>query len=403
MDAKAMPNSWVTKLRERFFNDQIWLIAICLMLISLVTIYSSTEKLAYDNHAETWTYFFRQAWYLFLGLGIMKLFEHLKPVFFFRIADIALFVMVLLLLATVFLGTEINGARRSLSTPFFQLRTMELARFPLILFLAAWFARNQENMDNSRILLIPLLFTGLVCVLILFGGLSLTVLAAVTAFGIFLVGNVRWRHIALIVLLGVVGLGLGISALPFVTNQARNATWVGRIERFMQGDDSDGGNYQPEQAQIAIAGGKLFGKGPGASTQRLVLPNPYDDYVYAIVVEEYGMLVGVVIIFLYLWLMWRVWQLIQRSTKRFHTYLVAGVGFMIGFQALWHMIISVGLSPSTGITLPLVSYGGTSAITTCMELGALLSVARYQRTNHPNDASQQPSAEAPIPGDSHAG
>lgn len=369
------------ELKVGLFKDQIWLIAVCLMIVSLAIVFSSSEMLAYRKAGgNTWHYLVQQAKHMVVGIGCMLVFQLCPPRLFYRYSYIALFVMVVLLVLTVAMGTTFNQARRALDIFGKSVQTLELARIPLILFLASWFAGHQREIgDFRRGVLPPLIVTGVVCGLILTGGLSLTILAGTTAFSLFLVGNVRWRHILLIVVMGVAMLGMAILILPHVTSRARNATWASRLENFMGKGDGQG-NEQAHQAQIAIAGGKLFGKGPGAGTQRFSLPNPQDDFVFASLVEEYGMLLGGLgVMSLYIWLLWRVRVLIKRSQKLFHTYLVAGVGFMMGFQALWHMSISVGLSPTTGITLPLVSLGGTSVVATCMGLGLLLSVSRWQR------------------------
>lgn len=356
-------------------HDPIWLITLCLMVISLVIVYSSSEMLAYrEARGATGYYLFAQLRNLGLGLVLMFVLQLLPWRLYYRYSYIAFFFSVILLGLTPLLGTSINQAVRSINIMGFSFGTLEFSRLPLVLFLAAWFAGNARELDSFRRgLLVPILCVGLVCALILPGGLSLTVLAALTAFGMFVIGNVRGRHLGMIVLAGVVFLVLATALLPLVSDSARNVTWRARVASFLEG-----GNYQSQQAKIAIAGGRFFGKGPGAGTQRYTLPNPQDDYVYASVIEEYGLLLGIVVLLLYLALLYRIWVIARRSDNLFQSYVVMGLGWMIGIQALWHMLISVGVSPTTGITLPLVSLGGTSVVTVCAALGIVLCVSKTQ-------------------------
>lgn len=367
-------------LRLGLFRDQIWLITLCLMVVSLAVVYSASEMLAYREAGGVTSYYLvSQAKHMFLGLLVMLVVQFIPPRMFYRYSYLFLLCTVVLLLMTIVMGTSVNQARRSLRIFGVSFQMLEFARIPLVVFLAAWFAGHQADLDDFRKgLLPPLLCTGVVCGLILFGGMSLTVLAGVTALSMFLLCNVRWRHIMRVGVLALLSLLLGILLLPYVSDRARNATWASRWESFIGKGDANS-TYQAEQAKIAIAGGKLFGKGPGAGTQRFSLPNPQDDFVYASLVEEYGFVLGVGVIVLYLWLLWRVRVLVRRSTTLFHSYVVMGLGVMMVFQAFWHMSISVGLSPTTGITLPLISLGGTSILSTCLGLGILLSVSRYQR------------------------
>jgi cell division protein FtsW len=201
--------------------------------------------------------------------------------------------------------------------------------------------------------------------------MSTAILLLITCLLIMFIGRVPMQHLALVVMVGILGLSIAM-----LTGQ-RKDTFLSRIETFMDSKDDDSKvPFQAEQSYIAIATGGIAGKGPGNSEQRNTLPHPYSDFIYAIILEEYGMVGGVSVLFLYLALLYRGMRIVANSNKAFGGLLSAGLSFALVIQALVNMAVAVGLGPITGLPLPLLSMGGTSLIFTGTALGIILSVSR---------------------------
>jgi cell division protein FtsW len=198
------------------------------------------------------------------------------------------------------------------------------------------------------------------------------------------IGRVRIRYIAATLGIGFALLIIGYLIAPQLSHLGRVGTWANRIERFIDGDSEDDGNFQAEQSQIAIVKGGLLGQGPGKSEQRNFLPHPYSDFIFAIIVEEYGLWGAAILIFLYLLLFYRIGLIVRKSSSSFGSYLAIGIGLSLTIQALINMGVAVGIFPVTGQTLPLVSMGGTSILFTSASLGILLSISRNTMENNQN-------------------
>jgi cell division protein FtsW len=201
--------------------------------------------------------------------------------------------------------------------------------------------------------------------------MSTAILLLMTCLLIMFIGRVPVKHLALVVMVGLMGLSIAV-----LTGQRRE-TFISRIESFMESkDDESKIPFQAEQSYIAIATGGITGKGPGNSDQRNSLPHPYSDFIYSIIIEEYGMVGGAAVLFLYLALLYRGMRIVANSNKAFGGLLSAGLSFALVIQALVNMAVAVGLGPITGLPLPLLSMGGTSLIFTGTALGIILSVSR---------------------------
>jgi cell division protein FtsW len=243
------------------------------------------------------------------------------------------------------------------------------------MFVARMLSKKQEKIKDFRSAFVPIVAPVIiVCGLILPANLSTAFLLFFTCVVLMFIGRINMKYILYMGLVGLFLLGIYVGVKLNSKDQGRVGTWKARIEHFKSGEEGD--NYQAEQAKIAVATGGIVGKFPGNSTQRNFLPHPYSDFIFAIIVEEYGLLGAVFMVFLYLLLFFRVIRFIQHSPRAFATLLAIGCCFSLVFQALINMAVAVNLFPVTGQPLPLVSMGGTSTLFTSLALGIILSVSR---------------------------
>ena len=366
------------KVRRYIKGDRIiWIVVLILLIISLLSVYSSTGSLAYQHReGDTFFYLFRQLKFIILGLVII-FFVHLVPYrVFSRVSVVALYVAVPLLVLTLVAGKSINEATRWLQIPGTGLtvQTSDFAKIALVMYVAKVLAVNQDNIKEFRDVFGRLSVAILgICALILPANFSTSVILFVTALALMFVGRIPIKHLALIVFTGAFVLSVFIGGSLLFDREGRISTWRHRIETFVGGE---GDNYQADQAKVAIVQGGLFGKGPGNSTQRNLLPHPYSDFIYAIIIEEYGSLIGgVLVLALYLWLFFRAGLIIRRSRSTYGAFLAYGLSIGLVLQAFVNMAVAVGLVPVTGQTLPLVSMGGSSIFFTSMATGMILSVS----------------------------
>lgn len=367
------------RLKRYFKGDPIiWVVIFALSVFSILAVLSSTGTLAYRYHGgNVFYYILKHVMFLFFGF-LSIYFIHLVPFkYFSRISQLLLIISIPLLLVTLVFGASINESRRWLLIPGTGLtfQTSDLAKIALIMFLARMLSLKQDQIKSFRNAFIPMVipvFT--VCALILPANLSTALLLGIVSFILMFVGRVRFTHILLT--------GTVISAiLVLLIVIAVNSDWEGRWEtwrnRWISFTEADSGDqYQADQSKIAIATGGVIGKGPGNSVQRNFLPHPYSDFIFAIIVEEWGLLGGLFIIFLYLYLLFRAGVIVRRSTYTFQAFLAFGLTILLVLQAMVNMAVAVGVLPVTGQPLPLISMGGTSIVFTCTALGMILSVSR---------------------------
>jgi cell division protein FtsW len=355
----------------------IWIVILILLVISLLSVYSSTGSLAYQHRSgNTFYYLFKQLKYILLGVMII-FFVHLVPYrVFSRVSIFALYLAIPLLILTIFVGTNFNEATRWLEIPGtgLTIQPSDFAKIALVMYLAKILAVNQNNIRDFKGVFgkISLAIVA-TCALILPANFSTAAIVFVTAFTLMFVGRIPVKYLALFVVTGIFAFSLFIGGALLLNKEGRISTWKNRIEAYMDGNSE---NYQADQAKVAIVQGGLFGKGPGNSTQRNLLPHPYSDFIYAIIIEEYGSLVGgVLVIALYLWLFFRAGLIIRRSKSTYGAFLAFGLSMGLVLQAFVNMAVAVGLVPVTGQTLPLVSMGGSSIFFTSMATGMILSVS----------------------------
>lgn len=357
---------------EHFKGDPIiWGIVILLSLFSILVVYSATGSLAYKYAGgNTEVYLFRHSFLVVVSLFVMWLAHKIPYKNYALYARLGMYISMPLLLFTYLFGSNINDANRWLTIPVINqaFQPSDLAKLALIAALAAMLARRQNNIKDFKSTFVPIIIAiGIICLLIALANMSTAILLLLTCLLIMFIGRVPVKFIAVVVLVGM----LGLTAAAFLGQ--RGSTFVSRIESFM---DKDEVAFQAEQSYIAIATGGITGKGPGNSEQRNSLPHPYSDFIYAIIIEEYGMVGGTSVLFLYLALLYRGMRIVANSHKAFGGLLSAGLSFALVIQALVNMAVAVGLGPITGLPLPLLSMGGTSLVFTGISLGIILSVSR---------------------------
>jgi cell division protein FtsW len=300
-----------------------------------------------------------------------------------------------LLIYTLAFGVELNQGSRWIRLPIINLtfQTSDLAKLALFMFLSRLLSKKQEVIKDFKKGYLPVIMpVGLICVLIAPANLSTALLVGATSMLLLFIGRVNTKH--LLMTIGIAAIPVAILVmlavafydkkeekcreLPFFLQVKRIPTWISRVQNFIYDSkqvDKDE-NYQINQSKIAIAKGGLLGLGPGNSETRNFLPHPYSDFIFAIIIEEYGLVGGGFILFIYLLFLLRSIRIFKKCPYAFGAFLALGLSFTLVIQALINMAVTVNLFPVTGVTLPLVSMGGSSFLFTCLAIGIILSVAR---------------------------
>ncbi len=368
---------------KRFFRGDryLWGLIALFMVISLLSVYSSSVSVAYASHQGNTFYFLRtQFIMLMLGLLIIVVTHWIPYIKYMQFAAIGLVVSIILLGITLVAGVSINAATRWLEIPVIGLRlqTSDIAKVALVIYLARGLTIYQHELNNFRTVTIKLLVpVAIVCGLIMSENLSTSVMIFMISMIILFIGRVPIKFLLAYAGLGLAAVLLFASLLLiFKKDDNRVQVWKNRIEAYFSGESSPDADYQSNQAKIAISTGKLFGKLPGGSTQRNILPQSNSDFIFAIIVEEYGLFGAIIIIMSFLALMFRGIQIARKCDYAFPALMVLGLTVMIVFQAFLNMLVAVGLFPVTGQTLPMISWGRTSVLVISFSLGAILSVSR---------------------------
>jgi cell division protein FtsW len=373
-------------VRELFNNIKgdklIWAIAALLAIFSFLPVYSAASNLAYvSGDGNTFNYFLKHFVHLFLGFAIIYGVHKIPYRYFKGLSMVMIPVVLVLLLVTMFQGTTIDGANASrwIQVPIvgFTFQPSTLAAVVLMVYVARYLSKIKDKKVEFKQTILPLWIpVFLVLALILPANFSTAALLFTMVLVLTFLGGYPIRYLALII-----GSGIAVLTLFVLTAKAypdmmphRVDTWTNRVENFMNGEDTEA-DYQIEKAKIAIATGRYTGVGPGKSKQKNFLPQSSSDFIYAIIIEEYGLLGGLFLMLLYLWLLFRIVIVAQKSDTIFGKLVVIGVGLPIVFQALVNMAVAVELFPVTGQTLPLISSGGTSIWMTCLAIGIILSVS----------------------------
>ncbi|MFO7935814.1 MAG: FtsW/RodA/SpoVE family cell cycle protein [Bacteroidales bacterium] len=384
-------------IRRYIKGDRIiWIVVLILLVISLLSVFSSTGSLAYQHRSgNTFFYLFRQLKFILLGLLVI-FFIHLVPYrVYSRFSVFALYLSVPLLVVTLLAGTSYNEAARWLQIPGtgLTIQPSDFAKIALVMYVARILSAKQNNIkDFKGVFLKTAAAIMIVCLLILPANFSTSAILFVTAFTLMFVGRIPLKYLFLMVFTGIFAISLFVGLNLAFDREGRITTWQHRIESYLDGEVN---NYQADQARVAIVQGGLFGKGPGNSTQRNLLPHPYSDFIFAIIIEEYGSLIGgVLMLSLYLWLFFRTGLIIRQSRSTYGAFLAFGLSMGLVLQAFVNMAVAVGLLPVTGQTLPLVSMGGSSIFFTSMATGMILSVSWGTREeSNKKDGEKDPAEE----------
>jgi cell division protein FtsW len=376
----------------------IWALVVLLTLVSLLAVYSATNSLAYKNYrGNTEVYLFKQIAFIIGGILVIYFAHLVNYTIYSRIATILFLLTIPLLIYTLFFGVSMNEGSRWIRLPLINLtmQTSDLAKLALFMYIARLLSKKQDVIKSFKKGFLPIMVPiGIVCLLIAPANLSTALLLGASCLMLLFIGRAQGKHILLVIgiaLIPLIMLVVAAVAQHKAGNDeltvdkktstgllARVNTWVGRVENFIYGskEADDDAMYQVNQAKIAIAKGGFLGLGPGNSETRDYLPQAYNDFIFAIIMEEYGFLGGAFIVFVYLVFLYRCIRLFKRCPYAFGAFLALGLSFTLAIQAIVNMAVTVNLFPVTGVTLPLVSMGGTSFIFTCLAIGIILSVAR---------------------------
>jgi cell division protein FtsW len=367
----------------------IWSVFIILCIISLIEIFSATSTIVYRQQNQFGP-ILRHTMFLIGGVGIILLIHNIPYRFFSSLIFVLLGAIVLLIL-TPFIGESVNNADRWISIMGFTIQPSEIAKISLMGTIA--FLLSKQNGHNDGILfkwMIGLMIV--VCGIIAVDNLSTAVLLFGVCYLLMFIGNVKITRLLKVAGVGIAIILLFVLLLNIIPESwtdsgplNRLGTWQNRITHFGEAKEMTeeeyftitDENYQVAHAKIAISNGGVFGVFPGNSTERDFLPQAYSDFIYAIIIEEMGLLGGMFVLLLYLVILIRGGIIARKTEKLFPKYLVMGSALMLSIQAFINMAVAVNLIPVTGQPLPLISRGGTSTLITCAYFGLILSADRF--------------------------
>ncbi len=373
----------------------IWSIVILLTLASLLLVYSSTGSLAYRMSKSTESYLFKQFAFIILGIIIIYWAHRINYTIYSKVAKLLFLISIPLLLYTLFFGVQLNAGSRWIKLPVINMtfQTSDLAKLALFMYMSRMLSRKQKMIKDFKKGFLPIIIpVATICLLIAPANLSTAILIGGTSVLLMFIGRVSTKHILATIGIAMIPVAflfaIAVSTydkdagetkkLPAILASGRIPTWISRIQTFVYSKKEDDNEkmYQINQAKIAIANGGLLGMGPGNSQARNFLPHSYSDFIYAIIIEEYGLIGGAAMIFIYLLFLYRCIRIYRKCPYAFGAFLALALSFMLVIQAMANMAVNVNLFPNTGVTLPLVSMGGSSFLFTCLSIGIILSVAR---------------------------
>ena len=386
----------VDNLVQKTKGDRvIWAIVILLTLASLLLVYSSTGSLAYRMSKSTESYLFKQLAFIILGIIVIYWAHRINYTLYSKVAKLLFIIAIPLLLYTLFFGVQLNAGSRWIKLPVINMtfQTSDLAKLALFMYMSRMLSKKQQVIKDLKKGFLPIIMpVAIICLLIAPANLSTAILIGGTSIMLMFIGRVSTKHI--LVTIGIAAIPviflvlIAVSAydkqageskkLPAIISSGRIPTWISRIQTFIYSNKEDDNEkmYQTNQANIAIANGGVLGVGPGNSQARNFLPHSYSDFIYAIIIEEYGLVGGVAVLCIYLLFLYRCIRIYRKCPYAFGAFLALALSFMLVIQAMANMAVNVSLFPNTGVTLPLISMGGSSFLFTCLSIGIILSVAR---------------------------
>lgn len=376
----------------------IWALVILLVLASLLVVYSATGSLAYKLYrGNTEVYLFKQIAFITIGMAVIYFAHRVNYTIWSKVAYFLFLLSIPLLIYTLFFGVRMNEGSRWIRLPIINMtmQTSDLAKLALFMYISRQISKRQNVIKDFKQGYLPLIIpVGIVCALIAPANLSTALLLGASCMLLCFIGRANTKHLLItiaiacipVMILVITAIARHNAAGDEVASQRKASsgllvrfdTWVNRVEGFIYGSKQsiDDDAYQVTQAKIAIAKGGLIGVGPGNSTTRDFLPQAYNDFIFPILNEEYGLIGGAFIIFIYIVFLWRCIRIFKRCPYAFGAFLALGLSFTLVLQAMINMAVSVNLFPVTGVTLPLISMGGSSFLFTCFSIGIILSVAR---------------------------
>ncbi|MCD2423344.1 FtsW/RodA/SpoVE family cell cycle protein [Niabella pedocola] len=403
-EERIKTSRWKGGLDQHARGDKvIWALVVLLTLVSLLTVYSATGSLAYKKYkGNTEVYLFKQVIFILLGFAVVYFAHRVNYTIYSKVARILFILSIPLLAYTLFFGVKMNEGSRWIRVPLINMtmQTSDLAKLALFMYLARLLSRKQQVIKNFKKGFLPVILPiGITCLLIAPANLSTALLLGASCMMLLFIGRVSVKHLLLVAGVALIPLIMLVMAAvvrhksgkDIDTTEATLAvkkatgglttrvdTWIGRVENFIYGGkEADNDEmYQVNQAKIAIAKGGFVGVGPGNSTTRDYLPQAYNDFIFAIIIEEYGLIGGAFILFIYIVFLYRCIRIFKRCPFAFGAFLALGLSFTLAIQAVANMAVTVNLFPVTGVTLPLVSMGGSSFLFTCLAIGIILSVSR---------------------------
>jgi cell division protein FtsW len=396
-----MGNNLVSKTKG---DRVIWAMVVLLTLISLLVVYSSTGSLAYKYSKSTESYLFKQFAFIILGVLIIYFAHRVNYTLYSRVALILFLISIPLLIYTLLFGVQLNAGSRWIKLPVINMtfQTSDMAKLALFMYMSRQLSRKQAVIKDFKKGFLPVVMpVAIIVLLIAPANLSTALLTAGTSFMLMFIGRVKTKHMIATVAIAAIPVVFLLTIatkyydkeqhhpkdLPAILSMGRIPTWIGRIQTFMYGnkDAASDNLYQIDQAKIAIANGGFVGLGPGHSQARNYLPQAYNDFIFAIILEEYGLVGGIVVLLIYLLFLYRCIRLYRKCPYAFGAFLALALSFTLVIQAIANMGVNVNLFPNTGVTLPLVSMGGSSFFFTCLSIGIILSVARNVEQSEGNE------------------
>ena len=369
----------------------IWMIVVMLTLVSLMAVYSATGTFANAKYDGNNTYvLLSHAVKLALGLCAVFAAHRLKYTYYSKLFQYAFWFSIPLLLYTLFCGVNLNEAQRVVEILGISFQSSDFAKIALIGYLARELTIRQNEIKSFESAFIPLMLPVLAVVGLIFPeNFSTAGILFASCLVLLFVGRINMKYLLAFLAGAIVIMSIYIIIVVNVAeDKGRTGVWVQRIESFVGkfsgeeksaeeiANDANAEDFQSIQSKIAIAGGGLVGKAPGRSTQRNYLPHPYSDFIFAIIVEEYGLLGGAFVILLYLILLYRAIRIMVAIPQSFGGFTAFGLAFMMVMQAMVNIGVAVGIFPVTGQPLPFISMGGTSLLFTGGAIGIILSISK---------------------------
>lgn len=360
-----------------FQGDRIlWLVIFGLALVSMLVVYSATGTIAFKNEKSNTHYLSKHILLMLAGFAVLWLAHRVDYRYYAKLSRFALLLSVPLLMLTWYFGMNINEANRWLTIPLIggSFQPSDFAKLALITNIATMLSKRQGKVADFNETVMPILiWSGIICMLIGLSNISNAILLFTTSFLLMYIGRIPIKQLALMGFVGLFAISIALAL------GQRGDTAANRVRSFLGYNTEN--NFQSDQSYIAVSTGGFLGKGPGNSDQRNFLPNPFSDFIYAIIIEEYGLLGGLFVLGLYLLVLNRGMVIVSNTNFIFGGILAAGLTFSLVGQALLNMGVAVGVAPITGVPLPFISMGGTSLLFTGLSLGIILSVSRGEVDN----------------------